>query len=530
MQVLAIILYGILICTQLRKGANCGICNVLQMALWTTGPRLYLPPAPIAPVLCTDDYTVRKGIYYHGDTERLIYVGHPQYHIVGPTGDHVVPKCSPNQWRVFRVKLPDPNNFALPDSNVHDPNKERLVWAMRAVQVSRGQPLNPSVIGHPFFNSYMDAESLTKKTADQKDDDRKLAGMDPKQCQFLLVGAKPAIGEYWDFADECPKQQHLPGECKPIELRNKPIEDGDMMEIGFGAANFKNFNANKSDLPLDICQSTCVYPDFIKMTEEAAGDDMFFFARKESVFARHIFARGGNERESPPDDCILTSTENKNRLANFNTTPSGSLISTDGQLFNRPYYMLRAQGMNNGICWNNEVFITVGDNTRGTPMCISILQDPEAKTYNSKEINHFLRHAEEYKLSIILELCGVPLTNEVLGYLNVLQPDVLKNWEITVSTQNNTLEDQYRYLSSWATRCPPDEPAEKSKDPYSKYTFWNIDFRERLSLDLNQYPLGRRFLTQIGVGIGRRSSTPRKPTKRKLIKTTATSGGKRRKT
>lgn len=501
------------------------------MALWTQGPKLYLPPAPITPVLSTDDYVSKKGIYYHGDTERLIFIGHPQYSIPGPTEPNRIPKCSPNQWRVFRVALPDPNNFALPDTTLHDPSKERLVWSVAAVQVCRGQALGLSVIGHPFFNSYMDAESLTKKTQKQTTDDRKLAGMDPKQCQFLLVGAKPAIGEYWDFAEECAQQPHLPGDCKPLELKNKPIEDGDMMEIGFGAANWKNLNVNKSDLPLDICQSICVYPDFIKMTEEAVGDEMFFFARKESVFARHIFARGGTEKESPPSDCILPGFDKSQiRLANFNTTPSGSLITTDGQIFNRPYYILKAQGMNNGVCWHNEVFITVGDNTRGTSLSITVSKDgAEPKTYNSDTINHYQRHAEEYKIALILELCGVPLNNEVVGYLNVVQPDVLKKWEITVNSQGNTLEDQYRYLSSWATKCPSTTDPDKSKDPYSSLNFWDLDFTNRLSLDLNQYPLGRRFLMQRGLNVKSRVLTPpRKPTKRKIMRTTGTSGGKRR--
>lgn len=501
------------------------------MALWTQGPRLYLPPPPISPVLCTDDYVKRKGIYYYGDTERLLFVGHPQYSVTGPDAPHRIPKCSPNQWRVFRVSLPDPNTFALPDSTLHDPTKERLVWCVTAIQVSRGQALGMSVIGHPFFNAYMDAESLTKKTQEQKPDDRKLAGMDPKQCQFIILGAKPAIGEYWDFAPNCSKQPHLPGECKPIELKNKEIEDGDMMEIGFGNANFQNFNANKSDLPLDICQEICLYPDFIQMTEDALGDSLFFYARKEAVFARHIFARGGVENEPPPSDCILTSDTNTTRLANFNSTPSGSLISTEGNIFNRPYYILRAQGMNNGVCWNNELFLTVGDNTRGTSLNITMPKDSETlEKYDSTKINHFQRHTEEYKLSFIFELCSISLTNDILGYLNIHQPEVLKKWEISINTQTNTLEDQYRFLSSWATKCPPETTPDKSQDPYANKKFWDINLQNRLSLDLDQYPLGRRFLTQIGVGLQRRTGTvtPRKSTKRRLTKTTTTSGGKRR--
>lgn len=471
------------------------------MAYWQRGPRLYLPPAAVTPVLCTDDFVKKKRIFYHGETERLLLVGHPMYTINGPDRKMKVPKCSPNAYRVFRVKVPDPNNFALPDPAIHNPAEERLVWALAGIQVSRGGPLGIAVTGHPYFNAFQDGESLNKSVNKQGEDDRKLGGMDPKQTQVLLVGSTPAIGEYWDIAPECNEQRHVRGECPAIELRNKKIEDGDMMDIGYGAANWEKFNVNRSDLPLDIANNICVYPDFLQMSEEATGDSLFFYSRRESLYARHVFARGGNENEKIPDALYLKAKNGNDRLGNFSSTTSGSLVSTDGQILNRPYWVLRAQGMNNGILWNNEVFVTVGDNTRGTSMSITVKMDGNAvrdgDTYNSQMFNHYLRHTEEYKLGFIFELCSVPLTQDVVGYLSTVQPKLLERWEVSVNTAKHTLEDEYRYLSSYATKCPPKDTPEKSKDPYADLKFWDVDLSDKLSLDLTQFPLGRRFLQQI---------------------------------
>ncbi|AOS89499.1 L1 protein [Rusa timorensis papillomavirus type 2] len=467
------------------------------MALWQQGPKLYLPPAPVTPVLCTDDFVKRKNVFYTAESERLLLVGHPDFAIYEDQ-KLKVPKCSPNSYRVFRLRLPDPNQFALPDSTVYNPGEEKLVWGLRGVQVGRGQPIGIGVAGHPYFNSFMDAESLTRKTTAQTTDDRKIAGIDPKQTQMIIVGAKPAIGEYWDVAESCEAQPRKQGECYPIELKNKTIEDGDMIDTGFGNANWKALNKNQSDLPLDIADSICLYPDFLKMAEQPNGDELFFYGRREQLYCRHIFARGGNEGEKAPDGLILKPNggDDKLRLASFNMTPSGSLYSTDSQLFNRPYWILKSQGMNNGILWYNEAYITIADNTRGTSFSISVpVNDQVPEQYAADQFNHYQRHVEEFKIECVFELCAVPLTTDVLGYLNVMHPDLLEKWEITINNGSvHNLQDQYRYISSSATRCPIPE---KPKDSGTAPKFWDVDFTGKLSLDLNQFPLGRRFLLTI---------------------------------
>ncbi|QYI89522.1 L1 major capsid protein [Bos taurus papillomavirus 32] len=470
------------------------------MAVWAQAPKkLYLPPAPVSKVICTESYITRKNIYYHGETERLLTVGHPYF----PLPEGKIPKVTGNQFRVFKVELPDPNQFALPDKTVHNPEKERLVWTVLGLQVSRGGPLGAPVTGNRFMNAWTDAENIRSKRSPATTDDRKQLAMDVKQNQVLIVGCTPAWGEYWGKAKACSSPAPKKGDCPPIELKNKLIEDGDMMEIGFGACDWKDFNANLSEVPLDLVNSVSLYPDYLKMAEEPTGNSLFFYARREAMYVRHVYSRGGTEKEAVPKTMILQQQrqDNADTSTSFVGTPSGSLISTDAQLFNRPYWLYQAQGLNNGVCWQNTLFVTVGDNTRGGNISIAVTVDEsKPNDYQASKVNIYMRHTEEFKLAFIFELCSVELTPTNIAYLQTVNPTVLDRWDLgVVPGPSNVLEDTYRYLNSTATKCPDQVAPPKPKDPYDGKQFWIIDLRERLSLDLDQYPLGRRFLAQNGV-------------------------------
>nr|QNM67927.1 L1 [human papillomavirus 31] len=94
------------------------------MSLWRPSEAtVYLPPVPVSKVVSTDEYVTRTNIYYHAGSARLLTVGHPYYSI--PKSDNpkkiVVPKVSGLQYRVFRVRLPDPNKFGFPDTSFYNP-------------------------------------------------------------------------------------------------------------------------------------------------------------------------------------------------------------------------------------------------------------------------------------------------------------------------------------------------------------------------------------------------------------------------
>ncbi|UBK24598.1 L1 [Eptesicus regulus papillomavirus] len=503
------------------------------MAVWLPAAnKFYLPPQPITRILNTEEYVQRTDIFYHAGSERLLTVGHPFYDVMNGA-DVAIPKVSGNQFRVFRVRFPDPNNFAFGDTSIFNPETERLVWAVRGLEINRGQPLGIALSGHAYFNKLADAENAfnyenSQGTANQNE--RENVAFDVKQVQLFMVGCKPQTGEYWDKAPTCAEQVVNKGDCPPIELETKVIEDGDMVDIGFGNLNFKTLQENKADAPLDILNNTVVYPDFIKMAEEPFGDSLFFYARREQMYARHFYVRDGLNAEGVPAGFYYPAEESAQGRPigsdSYGFTPSGSLVSSEAQLFNRPYWLQRAQGQNNGVMWMNELFVSVVDNTRGT--IFSINQTTEQLTnWDPSKIKEYLRHVEEFQLSFIIQLCKVKLTPENLAFIHTMNPDIIESWHLAVNPPPGVaIEDHYRYLSSLATKCPDSVQPTERPDPYKDLRFWDIDLRERMTEQLDQTPLGRKFLFQTGLrprNIGKSVAAPRTRRTAKRKRTTKSS-------
>lgn len=504
-------------------------------SLWlpSAGP-LYLPPAkPTARVLRTDDYVTPTDVYFYASSDRLLTVGHPYYNVKeNAQGTVTVPKVSANQYRVFRCRLPDPNRFALVDTKVYDPNTERLVWKIYGLEIKRGGPLGIGTTGHPYFNKVGDTENPSIYPENGGVDQRMNCSFDPKQVQMFIVGCTPATGEFWDVAKPCNTLEK--GSCPPIELVNSPIQDGDMGDLGFGAANFRRFQEDKAGVPLDLVDTYSIWPDFLRMTSDIYGDAVFFWGKKEQMFARHLWARNGTMGDAIPDDnsefFLHPNGDNQNKLGSFVyfPAPSGSLTTSDNQLFNKPYWLRRAQGTNNGICWGNDLFVTVYDNTRGTNFTISVLKENKTLNtsyqYTASDFKQYHRHVEEYELEFVFQLCKVQLNADILAHINVMNPRVLEDWNLAfVPPAPQGIEDAYRYLKSAATRCPPEETPEEAQDPYKDLNFWIVDLREKFSSDLTQYPLGRKFMYQLGYLNGKRVRTdytvkPKKSVKRKRSK------------
>ena len=490
-------------------------------SLWlpAAGPLYLPPPNPVPRVLRTDEYVKGTQIYFHAGSDRLLTVGHPFFN-VKENGDEkvTVPKVSPHQYRVFRCKLPDPNKFALVNKDIYDPNKERLVWKFVGAELGRGGPLGIGTTGNPLFNKLGDTENPSNYISDGNNDERLNIAFDPKHTQLFIIGCVPPTGAYWDVAKPCNTLQ--PGECPPIQLVNDTIEDGDMGDLGFGAANFKAFQQDRAGVSLDLVDTFSIWPDFSKMLKNIYGDEVFFYGKKEQLFARHVLTRAGTDGDTIPteDDQNLifrgaAPPRNSNGPFSYFAMPSGSLNSSEGQLFNRPYWLRRAQGTNNGICWENELFITIFDNSRGTNFILSVFNQAASEmnngyTYNNTNFKQFLRHAEEYEFEVIFELCKVSLEPDILAHINVMNPRILEQWSLAfVPPAPQEISDAYRYLKSLATKCPPTENEQASEDRYKGKNFWVVDFTERFSSDLSQHSLGRKFLYQTGLLNGKRPRT-----------------------
>lgn len=472
------------------------------MAVWTANPTvLYFPPSPITKIPSTDDYVERTGIYYHAESERLLTVGHP-WHEVKRSDGTVVPKVSPNQFRVFQLQLPDPNQFALPDPKLFNAEKERLVWAMVGIEVSRGQPLGCAITGNPYFNRLYDTENPNMYKTNVSEDPRLNMSFDCKQTQLLMVGSEPPLGEHWQKR-LCEVEGVAKGDCPPLELAQTTIQDGDMADIGYGAMDFRVLQETKADAPMDVLDTISKYPDYIRMNKHPYGDYLWFWVRKEQMYVRHFFARGGNVGETITEDLHIPRGTNEMGSTMYSCTPSGSVVSSESQIFNKAYWLRKAQGLNNGVCWRNQMFVSLVDNTRGTNLHISQKVDAESDaTFKITSFKQYARHVEEYNIEIILELCKVPLTTDVLSHLHTMDPDILEDWSLGVNPPPaQVLENQYRNPETAAVRCPREAaPVPPTKvDRYDKLNFWKVNLRDSLSSELSQYPLGRKFLTQYGV-------------------------------
>lgn len=489
------------------------------MAVWVpNGKPYYLPQTPVNRILSTDEYIEHTGLFFHGSSNRLLCVGHPFFEITKPDGSIKVPKVSSSQYRVFQITFPDPNKFVFAEQKVYDPETQRLVWKVAGLQVDRGQPHGIGVTGHLLQNKLDDVENLNRQgTESTNKDSRVNMGYEPKQMQLLILGCKPPYGEHWGVAKKCAEDNLDEDKCPPIELKSTPINDGDMMDIGLGNLDFRSLQDNLADAPIDVCQTVCKYPDFIRMQQETYGDVMFFCAKHEQIYMRHYFSRGGKVGETVPQ-LYYKGDKAPTGTLNFWGSPSGSMVSSNTQLFNKPYWMRQAQGHNNGVLWNNLAFVTVGDTTRGTNFNISVLDRAEAE-YKDGEYFEFLRHVEEFDIQIIVEACIINLTPEIVSHIHTMDPSILDNWNLGIATApDGSLWETYRYITSYATKCPDQVKQKENKDPYEKMNFWKLDFTESLSQDLGHFPLGRRFLYQTRRNSGRIVS----PRKRKAETTSGT--------
>lgn len=499
--------------------------NILQMAVWLPqSGKLYLPPPqPVAKVLPTDEYVVETSVFFHACSDRLLTVGHPYYPItkVGNNNTVVIPKVSGNQFRAFRLVLPDPNKLALVDKSLYNADTERLVFKLRGIDIARGGPLGIGSTGHPLLNKLKDTENPNNYFKTGKES-RQNVSLDPKQTQLFVVGCTPCLGEHWDVAKPCVEDNFQKGDCPPLQLVSSVIQDGDMCDIGFGAMNFAALQEDHSSVPLDIVASTCKWPDFLKMSNDIYGNSMFFFGRREQVYARHFFCKDGAMGNPIPEQAfegnkhpyLVAAEAGKDQLtvssSVYYATPSGSLVSSDSQLFGRPYWIQRANGTNNAVCWGNNIFVTLVDNTRNVNFNINVKSEDSA-TYDAQKFKHYVRHTEEFELSIILQLCKVSLTAETLAHIHVMDPTILDDWQLAfVPPPAAAIENSYRFIHSLATMCPSEEVAKEKEDPYAKYSFWKVDLSEKLSSELDRYPLGRRFLAQTG-SVSRGLRRPRSP-------------------
>lgn len=270
------------------------------------------------------------------------------------------------------------------------------------------------------------------------------------------------------------------------------------------------------------------------MTEEVFGDRLFFFARREQLYARHALVRDGLVGDKIPEELYSKPIDSVHKPLStdaYMVTPSGSLVTSEAQLFNRPYWLQRAQGQNNGVLWRNEMFVTVLDNTRGTTLNISVPKEKPFNEFKPDMLNEYVRHVEEFQLSFIVQLCKVHLSPENLAFIHTMDPEIIDAWHLSVNPPpGSIIEDHYRYIQSLATRCPDANPPTEKPDPYADKKFWVIDLKDRLTEQLDQTSLGRKFLYQTGAMLSPRTRVVTKSVRPRKRSRSRGPAAKRRKT
>ncbi|ACD39818.1 L1 capsid protein [Caretta caretta papillomavirus 1] len=472
------------------------------MAVWTPSTKaLFVPPVNVPTLYSTREYVRRTSYVFHGTTERLITIGNP-YFALTDNATVTVPKVSAYQHRVFRIKLPDPNKFPIPESAVGDRDTTRLVWAVRGIQVNKSQPLGVGASGNTMFNGLQDFAETHHPSMEKPDppEDRRVnAAFDAKQSQALIVGCIPPVGQHWDAAKRCVEDNNK-DMCPPLELQHTVIEDGDMIDMGMGTLNFKSLSLNWSTLPLELINSVSKYPDWLTMNADPYGNHCFFMLKREQVYMKGVGLHLGNIGEDEPTTMFRKGTTGQKYQTpgrhSWFPLLSGSLSTSDNQLFNRPYWLENSTAPNDGICWHNQMFVTCVDTTRNTIFQISQFKKGVTATADYKEANYdmYARHVEEYEISFILQLCSIKMDLPVLNHLHNMDASLLDDWGFGATPpQNLTVEDQYRFLNSKATKCPPPPATPADADPWGKYKFWDVDCTAQISSDLTPFPLGRRF-------------------------------------
>ncbi|QYW06044.1 L1 protein [Papillomaviridae sp. Seabass_c24797] len=528
---------------------------------------------PLEPVMrSTDEYTTDTGLSYAVKSDLIVLVGHPHYDITAEKKrkgkkkkDVLLPMNSPFQYRVFKLQLPDPNKMTFPETLGHRTlETEVFVWSVEMVEVTRGGPLGVPITGNSMFAKFKDIENpdvdwtkqVSRPQTDTKDG-RVMVGFDGKQTQLIAVGGKPLDGVYWDGdSSQVPK-----GSCPILVRKNKTIEDGDLGDIGFGNMNPDTICKDEWHLPIEMSERLTIHPDFPKMQHDSMGDACFMYVLKEQLFGKHFWDMAGIGGEQTVDNTVPL--EGK-------VIPSGSLTASGQSIFNKPLWLNQALGPNNGLLWNNELFVTCMDTTHGGSFNVVVpeknagsddkpqggkmnlitsqtntgqQQDESdsdddcfqgfdtisasekhsmqtADPYDPTKLVEFQRHVSEWQVQAIVRLKKISLEAELMLMLDNQYPKLLKDWGFGWGEQEGALPMSSIFNQDKMKSCKQlekEEEEEEIEDVHQHIVVSvNGDAKLEVHDDLHRIPLGRKYLNMKGVPL-----PPKAPSKGNVTKAPA---------
>ncbi|QYW06019.1 L1 protein [Papillomaviridae sp. Haddock_c2655] len=504
-------------------------------------PNVYEGGVPVQPVMrSTDEFTHDTGLVYAVRSQLMSLIGHPHYDITKSrkrrgkqVQDVILPMVSPFQYRVFELNLPDPNKMSFPETLQHRTLKsQRYVWCIEMVEVCRNGPLGVPLTGNSMFAKFADIENppvnWTKtekqKGAKQGTDDkdgRTMIGFDGKQTQFIAIGAKPLKGFTWVGTPSGVKDG-----CPILTRSVSDIKDGDLGDIGFGNIDPTTLCMDEWHLPIEMKDRACISPDLDNMLKDGMGDCMFMYINREQVFAKHFFDMAGTGGEV---------TEDMTKPLEGKVIPSGSLAASQSSIFGKPYWLNQSVGPNNGLLWDNKLFVTCMDTTHGGSFNIVIKKSGTGKSndgpgasatnhfvnekpceefqplasefdsarneneYKPSDWNEFQRHVSEWSVEAIVRLKTITLEGELMLLLDQKYPDLLTNWGFGWKENTELTPYQTNMLNTQENmrRCPrADAEAEEAEEEVATNIVIDSNGNCKLEMheELHRTPLGRKYM------------------------------------
>ncbi|QXP49528.1 MAG: L1 protein [Melanogrammus aeglefinus-associated papillomavirus 2] len=393
----------------------------------------------------TDEYVKESDITYVVQSENIRLEGHPFKKV-----DDKTPFVSPSRFNVVGLDLPDMNKLYLPPmaGNI-GLDSEIAVWKIVGLRVDSQGPLQPATTGQrasaaiPSDSGAKNADlndgppdspynnHLPNFTESEAGDDPVDAnvtvtyswGMEHKQVQLLCVGCEPALGVHEAKVD--PTALDAAAWAGDIKRVTSDIADGDLHEFGYGNIDYNNCCKDLSLLPIEMCYNNgpTKILDKLTMDNDKTGNKCFFCWEKTGAGVRHSRLTEGLKFSED-------GTHQTQRIPQQQNVITSGMISSAGDLFNKNYWLNKAKGPNNGVLWDNKLYITFVDNTRGyihQLSSVSASADGNPLHYDPTKTSCFLRHVREFKITVLVRLCHVKLEAKLITWLMQYNANWLKN-------------------------------------------------------------------------------------------------------
>lgn len=384
----------------------------------------------------SDSYTRDTGVIFAIESEEIILQGSPR-----AKSDDTEPKMpilNPNEYRVFRNKLPEPNAFGILEQYVSLKEKKYL-WKLRGVRINRNGPQ----LKLPEYNLQFDKFGSNAAKVSQ-------LLYDPPLNQKIILGCKPCLGYHFPVLNIPDNEVHVcemdcancPCCCEddpPVKAAAEPpvmlgkpiiteIMDGDMSDIGFGTIDMRN--KVRADLFPTIMflrsDSPCKEIAKIEMKKEMTGDRDFFIFERSQSHTKEIFPSN-------------STAANVVGPAIFGI-PDGSVVSSLNDLMNRTIWLNKAEGANNCLAWDDEFYITVLDNTRGGSV---ILNKTKPDDFTTGTL--VTRAVQIYQIECIVELVEVSLEAELLQYMYRINRNLMNKWGYGIDRATHPQSQNYPF-------------------------------------------------------------------------------------